>query len=302
MEANFNESNLKFYSIGIVVYDKIENSDIISVIPIESLSGADKDLKSKSLEGIHKGTKVYKHNTILAKWFPDGNDNRITPPDVYANESVKIFRYADEDKYYWTTLFYEKNLRRLEHVRYSFSNQRKGTFNEVDDNSSYYVEYSTRKKHIHIHTSTNDGEASGYDIKINTATGELSIIDTQNNQLLWQSTQKKLTVKNFNEIEVDTNDQITVTCPNNTINGNLNVNGNLNFSGTSNTAGQRTATIRNFDIINVEAADQITVTCPNNIFNGNMSINGNLTVSGQVTAPTFNGNLNGNANTATTLE
>jgi len=213
MESNYIQTNLRFYSIGIVVYDKLKDTDIISVIPIETLNTVEGSIRQKIFEGIYKGVKVFRHYIILAKWFPNGNDNRITPPDVYENETVEIYRYADEDKYFWTTMFYEKNLRRLEHVRYSYSNQPKGTFDPIDDNSSYYVEYSTRDKYIYLHTSTNDGEAAGYDIKINTATGVISITDTYNNQLIWQSPQKTLNILNFNEINI--------TCPQVNINGHL---------------------------------------------------------------------------------
>lgn len=258
--SNYGESQLKLYSLGIVVEDKKLNTDYIVVVPIETLSDLDGDLSKNKTLPKSKNNKVSRSNSVLAKWVQNGQTNRITSPNVYANETVRIFRFADNDEYFWDTYMHEPDIRRLEHVQYSYSNK-KTPLEKYDDNSSYYSIWSTLKKFLHIHTSTNDGEASGYDFKVNTKTGIFTLEDTQNNQIIWNSTKKTLTIQNFNDFDIDINNNVTAkiggnvnvnvngsttwTCPNNTINGNLNINGNLGVSGNSTCTGTISADTMN---------------------------------------------------------
>lgn len=132
----FQESNLKLFSIGIVTEDKLVNSDYIVVAPMEQLSVSDGKLSKTETISSSKGS-VKKRNTILAKWIQNGQTNRATSPNVYKNESVRIFRYGDDDKYYWDTFLFEPHIRRLEEVTYSYSNK-KTPLEKYDENSSYY--------------------------------------------------------------------------------------------------------------------------------------------------------------------
>ncbi len=261
----YDKSDLVFYSLGIVVEDKKINTDYAIITPIEQLSTVDGKLSNTETISTPKGAPVKKRNTIIAKWIQDGQTNRITSPNVYKNETVKIFRFADTDKYYWTTVFHEPNIRRLEEVTYAYSNK-KTPLETYDSSSSYYITYSTLNKFIHLHTSTNDGEAAGFDFFINTKTGEISIVDTNNNQIYWKSVSKKLIIQNFKEFDINILNLINVQ-----IGKTLNINVGNSSSLTS-------------PQVVINANQSVTVNTPT------FRLNGNLVVSGNIQAQNINAN------------
>lgn len=243
------ESELKLYSLGIVTEDKLLNTDYIKVVPIEHITTSSGKLSNDTTIHTTKGHSVDLSNTILAVWFQDGQTNRETSPNVYANETVKIFKYADSDEYYWDTLFFEPKIRRLEQVRYSYSNLRTPlvTYNS---NSSYYIEWSTLNKYVHLHTSNNDGEISKYDFKVDTKNGIITIIDSFNNTLTWNSPQKSLAI--------DMQDSITLTAT--------------------------TSITEEAPTITLNASSGINATTPTFQINGNLSVNGNIGTTGNVSS------------------
>jgi len=227
------ESELKIYSLGIVVETKPENTDIILVTPIEVFNIQEPGLIKEKYKKLHKGdlpdiedkvleTEIKSANYLRAKWLPIETSNRVTPPDVVRGETVLLFKFSNIDEYYWTTIFREPELRRLEEVLYSYSNLKKG-IEKYDKNSSYWIEYNTKKKFIHLHTSDNDGELSSYDIRINTKDGILTILDKQKNEIKLNSVNSVL--------EITTNSNVVINSPAVVLNGNVYVNGNLNCSG-----------------------------------------------------------------------
>jgi len=204
------ESKLKLFSLGIVIHNKERNSDLIKVTPIEELtlvSGliADQKYKYDVTTEDHKGTtksnKVEGDNILIAKWLPFGHSNRMTAPDVIKNETVIIFRFSDTDEYFWTTIMREPKIRRLETVNYSYCNIPKG-LEPFDKESSYWIEYSTHDKYIHLHTSKNDGEPFTYDVKIDTAAGIIDIKDDVGNFIEFNSTEDTLTANMNKEINL----------------------------------------------------------------------------------------------------
>ena len=187
------ESNLKIYSLGIVVEDKPVGTDIALIAPIEALNvqqaGFIKD-QSKDFKGNLKDTseqsfqaEMKASNYLRAKWLPFGHSNRITAPDVYKNETVLLFKYENVDEYYWTTIFREPKIRRQETVLYSFSNLKSG-LKEFDKNTSYWLEVDTRKKLVTFHTSDNDGEHTKYDVIFNTKEGYFIVKDSKGDNFI----------------------------------------------------------------------------------------------------------------------
>lgn len=268
------ESKFKIYSLGIVVKNKQRGSPQIVVYPVEDLAGIKGDISKAGgtstisvtdASGATKASSATSQSTIVAKWIPLNNSNRTTPPDVYMNETVVIYRYADTGEYYWNTVFGEPSLRKLEDVTYSFSNVKdpKGTF---DANSSYYVRYNTFDKFIHLHTSTNDGEKAGYDLMIDTGNGVLSLSDTLGNSIMLDSVAGDLNVTTTKSVEVNTQHttinssiDVTVNSPTVTINAN-----------SSTTVNSPTVTINANDVVNIDSPT--------------VNISGNLNVSGTITA------------------
>jgi phage baseplate assembly protein gpV len=154
--------------------------------------------------------------------MPNGSDNRITPPDVSSGETVKIYRFADTDEYYWCTVFREPSLRKQETVNYSFSNVKgSGAF---DRDSSYSMEVSTHDKYIRVHTSNSDGEPYTYDIGIDTSNGKVSIADNIGNSIVLDSPSSSAVVT--------TNTSITLKSPTVTIEAtNVKIKGDMAVDG-----------------------------------------------------------------------
>lgn len=144
---------------------------------------------------------------IKAKWIPFGNSNRDTAPDVRKNETVLIFRFADEQEYYWDTIFREPELRRLERVRYSYCNRPEG-LEAYDDDTSYWLEYSTVDQHVWLHTSDNNGEPCKYDIKIDSKAGTVTIKDDIGNIIHLDSPSGVLETTTTNKVIFNTGDFI----------------------------------------------------------------------------------------------
>lgn len=206
-------SELKLYSIGVVVEDKKLGEDIIYVTPIEKLSyshGKIADIKETmtntlpDLSGKVNNDEVEKTMVLKAAWIPFGHSNRITSPDVIKNETVILFKFSDTDEFYWTTIFREPKIRRLEKVTYMYGNL-KEPLKEWDKSSSYWHEVSTVEgdKHIWFKTTRSDGEAFEYDININPTASTLEIFDNDKNGFYIDSKTGKVTVKAKTEIILD---------------------------------------------------------------------------------------------------
>lgn len=185
---------------------------MIDVDPIEELfmdNGAISDdsktynVSMPNHRGVQKSAKLSGGSVIQAKWTPFGNSNRDTAPDVQAKETVMILSYADTQDYYWTTMFREPSLRRLERVRYMFSNLPGGS-EAYGEDTSYYLEVSTIDKRIKLHTSDNDGEAAAYDITIDTQAGTVTLEDNLNNNIKLESVSGRLTGNIQEEIILNT--------------------------------------------------------------------------------------------------
>lgn len=256
------ESGFKFYSLGIVIVDKMRTTDYIKVLPIESISDFDGDLNSlkKDLsvglvdsKGSPISSKISSDTFIYAKWLPLSNSNRSTSPDVIKNETVIIYRFSDSQDYYWSTMFDEPNIRRLETVRYSYGNRR-DPLTKYDENSSYWFEVSTHDKYIHLHTSNNDGEAVKYDVKIDTKKGTITIQDNNNNSVILDSVPRKITA-NSKTLEINMDSEVVINT--------------------------QTAT--------VNASSQMNINTPTLNISQNVNIGGNVNVKGNVTAPRFIG-------------
>ncbi len=186
------ESALKPYSLGVVAVTKARGSDEIEVTPIEEVSTVDGSLKdyqkdySVSLSNVNAtptSATAKAKATIKAKWLAPGGSNRYTAPDVVAGERVLLYRYADSETYYWETIGHHPTIRRLETVRYVFSNQEGGNAT-VDESSSYWIEVSTHDQHVTLKTSNNRGEKSVYSVVIDAKNGTVTVNDAEGNTLL----------------------------------------------------------------------------------------------------------------------
>ena len=214
-----NKSKLSLYSLAIVVSDLNQSGWSIECVPTEVLTTASGTLKededSEISEDIEdaKGEKVSvtfkKSSTITATWISFGNYNRATAPDVCRGEVVLLLRYAGEDKFFWMPLFSQFDLRKKETVMYAYSNKDSQVESEDELRTNlYYTQFDTINKLIKLHTATTDGESSGYDIEVNTGDGILSIADTNDNVLTWNSVDGTLQWSMTKDITITTDTNI----------------------------------------------------------------------------------------------
>lgn len=259
------KSGLTLYSLGIVVETKPAGSDVIMVTPIEHLSIQKAgDIKSqqqvskgslKGVNGKNQATKVQSSNHFRAKWLR-GQGNQSSPPDVVANETVVLYKYADVDEYYWQTIFIEPTLRRQETVLYSYSNLKSG-MTAFDKKTSYWFEVDTKGKKITLHTSNNDGEKTTYDIQLDTKSGALTIVDGENNYIWLDTPSGSVSVNTKKTINLVSGASINIKAPKINITGEVSTNGNSTFNGNSQNNGNITQS-------------------------GSLNVNGNISASGSI--------------------
>lgn len=197
-------SKLHIHSLGIVAANKVLSSNIIEVSPIEDTPMVDGELtdsfvdlsvKSQDAQGGSYESAAAVSNTVQATWLPLGSSNRMTPPDVRRGETVALWRFADTDKYYWCTLKDDMHLRKLETVIWAFS----ATTDEglpTTSETAYFVEISTHKKLLHIHTTKENGEPFAYDIQLNTDEGFFTIQDDAGNSIQLDSMNRRIQMFN----------------------------------------------------------------------------------------------------------
>lgn len=206
----------KFFGLGYVVADKAEDSYDIEVYPVEVIPTAEGDLSktdSSSLtiqdsEGNNASIKYDKSNTIKCTWYPNGEQTRISAPDVCKGDIVEVYTFGETDEYFWCVYSHNQSLRKREKVLFFFSNK-EGTGG--DSTQAYFLLVDTRNKTVHFHTANNDGEACGYDLLFNTKEGTLSLSDTFNNSLILNSVEGKLTISTNEKIILNTKDA-TLNC------------------------------------------------------------------------------------------
>lgn len=266
------ESKLKIYSLGIVVETKQEGSDQIVVLPIEELPNFKGPASAVSqlnqtipdATGSKKTTQVQKQYTIIASWIPFSHSNRQTAPDVVKNETVVIWRFADDTQYYWNTIFREPSLRRQETVIYAFSNLPSG-MTPFDLTTSYWFKVDTKHKTVQLHTANNDSEPAGYDVIFDTAKGTLTIEDTLGNSIILDSVAGHLTANINEQVEVNTVDTI------------INSSKTVQVNTTDTTINTSNSITINTVTATLNASGETTINSPTTHITGDLHVDGEIT-------------------------
>jgi len=142
--------------------------------------------------------------------------NRPHPPVVHPSEEVYVFQIGDPDVWWWMPINRKHNARSTEHLKIVIADRPMDQVGEpLTDDNTWFFEVDTRnKKLIHIHTSVSDEELVGYDITINPSDGVLSITDTKQNSLIWESATPRIYIKNNKGSIVDINkEHIIIDAP-----------------------------------------------------------------------------------------
>lgn len=257
------ESNLKFYSLGIVAEDIVENSNIIKVYPHELLTNTvdvnvatvkTTTTNSTTSSGNEESIVVDKSSVIIAKWIPIGNNNRITAPMVCKGETVLLYNYAGTDQYYWSSIDNEMDLRKNEKATYFYSNKKTIDTSGNLVTKGYYFTVDCINKFLKLFTNKNDGEYTTYEFKINTKDGIVTLTDGKNNFIKLFSQEDKLVITTNKKVEVNTVDCIVNATESSTVNTK---NSTINASDVSN-VNTTTANIKASSQCNIQAS-QVTI-------------------------------------------
>lgn len=189
--------------MGIVVQDKAAGSREILVYPQDTLPFGSGELKpvankvSVSLADKNQGTavgEVTETNVITATYY--GNEMSDMPPDVVKGESVELIVDGDTHTVYWKSTGRTAKNRSRERKEIRVANQ-EGYDKNVDDGNAYFIRIDTlTSKEIRIQTCMSDGEKFAYTIVINPAESKLSLSDNHNNEIVIESLEKKIYIRN----------------------------------------------------------------------------------------------------------
>lgn len=210
-------SELKMFSLGMVLKDKEADSWEIEAKPIESngfSSGTvDTEATPKEATGTNAYGETYSDSVqavsgIIAKWYPDA-PNRTSAPDVHMGETVELWRYADSDQIYWRSTGQGAEKRTTETIIVAASNKPKADKVKLDATNSYFMEMCTRTKKVTLKTSKSNGEAFAYTVQINTADSAVIIEDDAGNLIQLDSETNTITFISAAESSVEINENIT---------------------------------------------------------------------------------------------
>lgn len=141
-------------------------------------------------------------NCIIADYF-GVETNRAFPPDIVKGEQVLVFRYSDEDRYYWVCAGRDDNLRRGELHRIQISDDMH-IVKELTEHNTYFLEMDTKvAKRIRIETSKSDGEDFEYRIIIDAKNDFVQITDDIGNRMEIFSKPKRVKLTNAVGATVD---------------------------------------------------------------------------------------------------
>jgi hypothetical protein len=206
------ESELRRMSVGIVAENKPLDSHLVDIIPIEALNLMDSELGTDTVNiktsGIDVEEKPYKVEvdmgaTLTAEWL--GETNRTTSPDVRRGEQVWIWRQGDADKYYWTAMGRDDDLRRLETVIYRYSGLPENIDEEITEDNSYFLEVSTHQKTVTLKTSKRNDEFCIYTLQFNPGDGQVTLTDDLGNIIQIDSARTNIFIRNADNSFVELN-------------------------------------------------------------------------------------------------
>lgn len=270
-------SQLTLYSLGIAAENLTIGQRTLQVTPIEHLNFVDGELKSnptndtvtgQDADGNSTQTKVITDNSLEATWLPF-HSNRHTAPNIRRGERVLLWRFANQDKYYWTELGLDHKYRKLETVTYVFN----ATQNESDDTTNfencYYVEVSTHKGTITLKTSKANKEKTAHTVQFNPMAGTFTFADDLGQVIFVDSVKHVIHLANADQSQITLDKQIiTVQC-----------------QDTLNLISAKTMNLQT-QTLNVKATN-INITCDQTIQAQAANVTANVSGTVNVQAPTI---------------
>ncbi len=200
------ETGFKTYCIGHAAENKPRETNQLKIFPTEITPFVDGELNADAQEMVAKGVdkdgnayelKGVRKTYLTAEWYR-GDSNRDNAPDIQRGEKIRVYRYADTDHFYWTTMGEEEdmNRRRLETLSFSLSNMRESVDRELTDDEKWLISASTHDKHITIKTTKSDGEPYAYTLQLNLKDGQFVITDDVGNMMHINSAENEVLLQN----------------------------------------------------------------------------------------------------------
>lgn len=213
----------RLISVGYIAENKSRQTNDVEVSLIELTPIINGELKGDIVTDICQGTDskgnhfsatVKMANTVIATWKGEGT-NRLTSPDVRRGDRVNIYRYGNNDKYYWEPLEHVgESVKKRETVTHTFSNTIDEKDNKPSSENSYVQEVSTHDKLVTlIQTSKSDGEKFKYTIQVNTKDNVIVLADDAGNFIQIDSNDSHIVMQNANGSLLEVfKDDINVKC------------------------------------------------------------------------------------------
>lgn len=282
-----NVSKLHLYSVGIVATNKVMSSNQVMVTPLEVMPMLDGEITSnptlQSVQGQDAQGRNYTVQAIhdislVADWYNESGDNRSTAPDVRRGERVKIWRYADADKFYWTPMGMDNQLRKLETVRHTYSGTQDESATELDENNSYYTEVSTHQGTITVSMSKANGEVVKYHVQLDGKNGLMHVQDDIGNSIVMDSQNNRIAATNGAGTQVRLDQQNVSMYAKDTIA--LNALKTFSLETQDLQIKTQTMELTVTDKFTANITNELDVTCPQTNLTGNLKMTGNLEVDG----------------------
>lgn len=215
-QAPREQSAFRIYAKAIVAANKPLRTRMIEVTDIENFPMMSGELTDNTKEFTAKGKDAEGNDSIdlnlkttgsmMAEWYPLGNCNRTTAPDVRRGEEVLLFQFADSDNFYWMESD-DKGLRRLETITWRISNERDDA-KPLDHKNTYWLHMSTHEKMIHLQTTKSDGEPFAYQLRLNTKDGNLVFQDDDGNSIMFNSKERHIQILNKDKSLIEMNKRV----------------------------------------------------------------------------------------------
>jgi len=172
-------------ALGMVAENKDLQSKEIAWFPTEWSTMRDGEVtsnpeqmqfKTKDLNDVEVQGGIISDNTLRAFWLPMGS-NRLTAPDVRRGERIQLWQVADNDKYYWSTLGLDDNLRKLETIVFGISATKDEKSTVLNTDNMYWFEFSSHSKKLAFRSCKANGEPYLYEMFFDFAVGEFTLTD-----------------------------------------------------------------------------------------------------------------------------
>jgi hypothetical protein len=201
-------SVLKLYSLGRASQNKEYGSNQLRIYPYEIRPVMDGETASQAQKVEVKGVDsvgneyqdhIVSSTDIEATWLPIGEPNKMFAPDINRGGEVIIFRYADSNKYFWVPGGISPNNanRTAETAVWAFAAHNDPDAPIAPDGSNAYVlKVDPRNKSISIVTSIVNGEKTGFNMALDTASGTWQLTTLEGDAMLIDMVNKRVALLN----------------------------------------------------------------------------------------------------------